>query len=730
MAKGHTVRCIIFIAISCVAVLLAACSGIGTPSSGAPTPSEPANGGGAVGGDYDSARTAVQSVLAEIAAIEGLPVDTAAQREAARARAAAARMRFDRAIADLRSATAGLAAGSQARAAADSYLRGITLADIPARLAAAESGAAEKWASGLDGPSRASVANPLPSAVFERFPRAQADGTVIPDSGRLGVRTEPVMHSAGKTVFSPQGAGVTDELPMRSLTVRSAHAVGKTIYPYRWDDSEWWGDWALQGRDGTPPLYGGSAEYDASEYPTQLSYTDGILEYSVQITPGGLVYKARGNAIFNDFQRRFDIGDTTHNTDWWYGYGPDGVPGTADDGTFDLRTLAASGNYNANQDRLAPAGANNGCLNARVPGATADCTNWNHDDVKLTFGSPSQPLNGVTAFYWRTRVPFPEGTSRDDPNIVAKLRGHDQHYPDDDLGSYELWISNYSGIDRGLEPGGGRAAPSHPGDDEERRLLEYAAYGLFTYTDMLHATRAPARQQAFHFGYDTFADRAGQRTTDIGAADTVEATFRGRTMAYQYLLYRDTRPGRNDIRGDIVLNARIGSGANTISGEITRVEKRVADGSWAAYEDVVRQNLGAVRDRLVLAGKSFKDQYTVGENSWEHYFDDDYSSYGAEIGADGSYEGGVYLQYWVEGRGWREKGWLFDSFSNGHLNGYNNNPDKEFDISIFGGTIYGPRDGNFENVETAGYWYLVGDSRDANKRWGGIVGSYGAVRTD
>lgn len=720
-------RYLILVATSCIVVALAACSGGGSPSGGGSAPGGPANGangGAGGGGGYDSARTEMQNVLAEIAAIEALPVDTAAQREAARARAAAARTRFNSALSDLRSAAAGLAAGSQARVAADSYLRGIALADFPSRLTAAERGAAEKWASGLDGPSRANVGNPSPSAIIERFPRAQADGSVIPDSRRLAVRIEPVMHSAGKTVFSPQGSGVTEELPLRSLTVRSVNAYGKTIYPYRWDDSEWWGDWAFQGRDGTPPLYGGSEEYDPSEYPTQLSYTDGILEYSVQITPGGLVYKARGNAIFNDFQRRFGLGDSARGVDWWYGQGPDGEAGTADDGTFDLRTLAASGNYNAGQAKLAPAGANNGCLNARVPGATADCTNWNHDDVRLTFGSPSEPLNGMAAFYWKTRVPFPEGTSRNDPYIVAKLRGHGLHNPDADLGSYELWISNYSGIDRGLDYFGGASDRS---DDEERRLLEYAAYGLFTYTDTLHATHAPARQQAFHFGYDTFADREGLRTTDIGADNVIEATFRGKTMAYQHLLYRASEPSRNDIRGDIALNARIGSGANTISGEITRLEKRIGDGSWAAYQRVMRQDLGA-RDRLVLAGKSYKDQYAViGGN---HYFRDDFSPYGAEIGADGSYEGGVYLQYWETDKGWREKSWDFDSYGNWEVGQYTNNPDTAFDISIFGGTIYGPRDGNFENVETAGYWYLAGDARESNRRWGSIVGSYGAVRTE
>ncbi len=663
----------ILIATSCVAVLLTACSGIGTPSSGAPTPSEPTNGGGAAGGDYDSARTAMQRVLAEITAIEGLAVDTAAQKQAARTRITAARTQYSEAIADLRTAVEGLAAGSQARAAADSYLRGIVLADVPGRLDDAELRAADTWAN-VEGPLAIAASGPPPNAVFERFPRAKDDGTAIPASDRLSIRTDAVMHSAGKTVFSADGTGVTEELPMRSLTIRSAGSPGKN------------GNWALQGRDHTP---------------TVLSNTDGVLNYSVQITSSGLVYKAGGTAIYYDFQRRFNVGDTA---DEWYGRGPDGVRGTADDGTND--------------------GVWDGCFT--ISGATADCTNWIHDDIEITFGRPSD-ANGLNAFFWRTRIPLPEGTSPNDPNIQKKVADHGLIPDPLDLGAYRLWISNFGGVDRGLEPSDGSR---HPGDDEDR-FLQYAAYGVFMYTDLFVSTRDTARQQGFHFGYDTFADREGLRTTDIEEGSTVEATFRGATMGVQSLqtagdvngdgdFDRDDRnnfrqqANQNEVRGDIVLKARIGSGANKISGEISNVEVLGDDGLWVTFGavmDAPGQRNG--RQRLVLTGKDFPERAGSGG------YPVDYAAYGATINADGSYEGAVYLQEKNTNNGeWGARGWEFDPY-------YSSYPSSN---SIFGGTIYGPRDGNFENIETAGYWFLQGDRR--RSAWGGIMGSFGAVRTD
>ena len=683
--KGRKVRKIIFVVTSCVAVSLAACSGVGTPAGGGPTTGEPTGGdgdGGTPSDSYNDAKKAVQSVLAEITEIEGLVVDTAAQKQAARVRIAAARMQYSEALAALRSAVEGLAAGSDDRAEAESYLRGVTLADIPGSLDAAEARAADVWAN-VQGPSAFNAAAQPRNAVFERFPRAKDDGTVIPASGRLSIPTKGVMYSAGKTVFSPDGTGTTDELPMRSLTIRSAGNPGIQ------------GNWRIQGNDGSPPVYSTTA------VAQNLGNTDGILNYSVQITAAGLVYKVGGNGIYYDFQRRFDHGP---DADWWYGLGPDGEAGTADDGS-------GTGKWD-------------GCFD-KVVGATADCTNWIHDDVKVTFGTPSD-ADGVNAFFWLTRIPLPPGTSQDDPNVVAKVADHGSVPDPLDLGAYSLWISNYGGIERNREYSDGTRYP----DDDEDRFLQYAAYGVLMYTDLFVSSRNTARQQGFHFGYDTFADQEGLKTTDIAADNVVEATFRGATLGIQALQTAGDVNGdgqfnnadrnnfsqtanRNEIRGDIVLNARIGSGANKISGEITNLEVLGDDGLWVTFvAALTAQGQRDGQQRMILTGDGLPERAGAGG------YPDDYSAYAADIKADGSYEGAVYLQQKNAQGEWGTRGWDFDPW-------YTSYPSSN---SIFGGTIYGPRDGNFENIETAGYWFLQGDRR--RSAWGGIMGSFGAVRTD
>ena len=644
------------IAASCVVLALGACSGGGTPVGGGPTTGEPTDGGPTDGGgtpldSYNDAKKAVQSVLAEITEIEGLNVDTTAQKQAARVRIAAARMQYSEALAALRSAVEGFAAGSDDRAKAESYLRGVTLADIPGSLDAAALRAADVWAKveggGVPGFASFTAADPTYVADFTRYPRAEDDGTAIPasDSRRLSIPTDGVMHSAGKHVFSADGTGTTDELPMRSYTIRAAGRHG------------YQGTWAPQG--------------------THDSNFAGALIYSAEITPTGLVYKAGGLAAYYDFLRRFNF---EPNGGAWWRHPPD----------------------------------DNDC----VP-STPACHNWVHDDIRIAFGEPSYP-DDVNAFFWQTRIPLPPGTSQDEPGFVDLLKANSQIIVPGqrlDLGVYKLWISNYGGVDRGHEYADGTP---HPIDDVDR-FLKYAAYGVFTYTDLIVHSRTTARLQGFHFGYDTFADKDNLKTTDIASDDVVEATFRGSAFGVQSthvnsdINLRRRPTSLNRIRGDITLNARIGSGANKISGEITRVEALGGDGVWVQFDSV----LGAVgpanarTQRLVLTGKNFPAREGSGG------FPSDYSAYAADIAADGSYEGGVYLQEkdnsgeWIARRG---------NFNSHHSTAV---PDK---YSIFGGTIYGPRDGDFENVETAGYWYLHGDSRV--NAWGGIIGGFGAARTD
>ena len=605
-------------------------------------------------------------VRAEINAIEtaARSATTTADVSAVRTRVNAARTAYADAVASVQRLIDAAEPGSEARTMATNVLAVINafrpgdLDRLAAALAAAERGAADTRAGGSAGPSPIKNEPAPVTAMFERFPRANDDGSAIPDADRLSVRTTPVMHSAGKAVLSPQGTGATDELPARSITLRT---TGEEFER---------GDWQIQSRDRTPGT---------------TSDTDGVLEYSVQITPDSLIYKARGSAVYYDFQRRFDVGDSV---DAWFGFGPDGEAGTDDDGAWSK--------------------------GADTP------VNWIHDDVKLTFGT-STIHDGLNAHYWNTRIPFPEGTTATTPNVLEKLGGAGVAPSNADLGYHELWISNFSGVD-------------------SSSYLEFAVYGLFSYTDEFSApagTKSPARMQALHFGYDTFADDANLRTTDIGASDTVEATFRGETMAYQYLtrtvgdLSRQpviSRPARNEVRGDLTMHARIGTGANTISGEVTNFRTR-RSGSW-----VTAQELWGDNQRLVLASKTYAadaDVTVSAPTSSEPsrtvtYWPEDFSAHGTGIAADGSYEGGVYMQnaYGPGESGYETgdpAGWILET---GDWDPYNQSGGR----SIFSGTIYGPRDSNFANIETAGYWYLMADptARDI----GGIVGSFGAVRTE
>ena len=650
------------IAASCIALALGACSGAGSPPSADPGDG-PATGEPTGGGTQDaleSARAAVAAVSAEIEAIEGLPLArTDAEIAARNARVAAAREQYDSAIALVRRAVEAAEEGSAAHSDAAALLRGFTSARAGyfARLDAALTG----WASVL-GP-QLSDAVPVGTAVFKRFPRGEADGSAIPESDRLSIRTDAVVHSVGKTVISRSGGGLVEELPVRSLTLRTAGAAGTR------------GQWVLQGRDGTPDTLGN---------------TDGVLNYSAEFTADGLVWKIGGNAIYYDFQRRFDMGEDIND---WFGRGPDGERGTADDGP-------GSGKWD-------------GCW-PNMPGATADCTNWIHDDIMLTFGRPSQAPNGVNAFYWSTRIPFPEGVAPTDQNLKAAILPNDSYPDDNDLGIYELWMSNYAGVDRVLEYTDGRP---YPDDDSGPRYLDYAAYGLFTYTDLLVSSQGPGRMQAFHFGYDAFADEDDLRTTDIAEGSAVSAAFTGETIAYMYQYTNSNTPVRVDMRGDITLNARIGAGANTIYGEITRLQKRSGN-AWEAFPQVLKPvfnpEADAIGDRLVLAGKDYA-------HDGSGVYPARYSAHPATINADGSYEGGVFLQYYNNDNGWMEKSWDFNSYEGG-VDG-DSNP---YNDSIFGGAFYGPRDGDLSDIETAGYWYLAPDHRPT--RWGGIVGSFGAER--
>ena len=477
---------------------------------------------------------------------------------------------------------------------------------------------------------------PAGMSAIKRYPRAASDGTALPEADRLKIATAAVPYSAGKRVIAADRTG-SDELPLRDLTLR----IGTTTA----------GDVKIQGRDGTETTY---------------TETDGAPVSSINLGSGRIVYKFGGAGVaFHDTQRRFDIGSTK---DAWKDLGADLRTGTTDDGN---------------------------CWQSDL----AQCSAWNSDDLEITWqaglsGSRNSP-NGEPVYYWSSRVPFPQGQSPSQPNLLSTFQNGRNDW---DLGLYQLWVTNHGGYDRNLEPAAGKGQRSRA--DDVARYLSYAAYGVFVHTDTLTDYLLPSRVQAFHFGYDAFEDKEDKKTTDL--ATPIVVRFDGRTMGFMYQTFNNPNPLRVDIRGDVVLNARIGSGANTIYGQVTSLEKLSPEGRWVRFERAVNIKDDTDRaDRLVFASDSF------GLNGQDFTA----AAAGAPIGADGSYKGAVYLQYWDSTDSvWKPKTWDF-------------NPSHSSNSSEFGGTLYGPRD----DLETAGYWYLEGDAR--RERWGGIVASFGAVGT-
>ena len=488
------------------------------------------------------------------------------------------------------------------------------------------------------------------------------DGTGDAGSGRLSIQRAAVPYSDGKRVISVDSSGSTDELPLRQVTVR----IGTTEA----------GDVKIQGQDGTGETY---------------SNTDGVPVSSIQMDGNRIVYKFGGEGVaFHDNQRRFDIGSSI---DAWQNLGADLLPNTADDEYCWQKDLAK-------------------------------CSAWNTYDLSVTWtGAPGSDPDGDRAYYWSSRVPLRAGQDAGHANLLAYFS---KGRPVWDLGLYELWVTNSGGTDRGLEYASGRRYE----DDDAERFLSYAAYGMFVHTDTLaklETSALPSRMQGFHFGYDTFEDVEGKRTTDISSP--VNLTFHGKTMALMYQHFDNNNPLRVDLRADIILNARIGSGANTISGEFQNFEKLAPEGVWVRWDEAIRIRQTGENDpdkhgRLVLASRDYKSASGI----WAQ----DYSGHGATINADGSYEGGIFYQYWT-GSVWRTHSWQFDSSASwtewcaDPANGCYDDYPTTFDASpaTFSGTLYGPRD-DLGELETAGYWYLPGDTRKS--RWGGIVGSYGAVQ--
>ncbi len=549
-----------------------------------------------------------------------------------------------------------------------------------ARAEAAETQRDEERARADTYDPRVSLADALLPREERNVPRGDAQSitrtprTDIGETGwaKLDIETDPVPFAAGKRVAGA-GAGLVarDELPLRAITLRAA---GRhfTVQQSRTE-----GRTRIHGDDGTPTAY---------------SNTDGEVESSLQLSADGATLKFGGvGVVYYDMQRQFNYfdnaDDTTANEAPWWRYGPDGKLGDASAAAGDTMTAShardlgleeASGMLTADQATALQgyvADNSGACWQEDL----SLCGDWAHDDLTITFGTPSQSPHGEAAWYWKVRAPFTQlqrDTGLPDENNDGRPR---------DLGTYELWLSHYGGVDdKGTDTE----------DDDTHRYLEYAAYGLFTFLDGVVQTPSFLRQHAFAFGYDAFQDADNLKTTDL--TSSIAATFTGHTMARQLItdgsITHVVITGADVLRGDVTLNACIGgtgctgtgipTAANRISGLISGLEELRYDGVWVA---VTNDNIPMVE---------------------------------GDIAADGSFTGALDYPRQDANDPSTRNTWHYESGVPG-----------EGGASRYGGNLYGPRDG----LEAAGWWYVQPDPRiatDPGVNIGGIIGSFGAKCTD
>ena len=364
-------------------------------------------------------------------------------------------------------------------------------------------------------------------------------------------------------------------------------------------------------------------------------------------------------------------------------------------------------------------------------------TGQNAWDLELTFGDPHvtpvargggsvSDWMGNGAFHWKSIVPA-DPRQRETAGVYYHSDSFTQPDGFEDLGTYEVWLSNYLGVlNEGLEPEDGSGEVRCPDGtmgtscpfDDTHHYLKYAAYGLFVYTvdtETFNARTYNASQtgrvQPLYFGYSAFANETGKKTTDIGTAIT-DAKFTGQTLAYAFMGanhfinennipngYLD-RPSRL-LRGDATLTVSIPkSGTGTIEGDLKNFE-RWTGSHWQPMTSgfKVRLNRANISDTGTFSG-----------------------------GASASGNEGINLQ----GRAGTgpvsgapvdfPSPFDYESFSgsgdqyhqSGGLNGTGGN---------YKGSFYGPRDDSAD-LEVAGSWYIA-KQNEGFRTWG-VFGSFAA----
>ena len=330
---------------------------------------------------------------------------------------------------------------------------------------------------------------------------------------------------------------------------------------------------------------------------------------------------------------------------------------------------------------------NDGTVNAAdgIPGQNG----W---DLTITFDEPqtvSVPgftgisgsgsnWRGNNAFYWKSLVPADESQKSGGANYQADA--FNQPSGRENLGTYEVWLSNGIGVNGGSEPAapgsawvicpdGGTRWISCP--DDVHRYLNYAAYGLFVYSadtrtflDASNFNGQRGRINTIHFGYSAFANEDGQRIADIDEAIT-DGTFTGYTLAYEVKGSQQNLPIESKLlRGDVTLTVNIpkGSGAGSLQGTMNNFQQ------WNEESEI---------------WTTYVENFAISLSS-------------AAIGDSGTFRGTTQAT-----------------------------PSTGFNASgagVYKGGFYGPR-ADVNELEIAGSW-TVGSGRDSGNR--DLYGSFGA----
>ena len=304
-------------------------------------------------------------------------------------------------------------------------------------------------------------------------------------------------------------------------------------------------------------------------------------------------------------------------------------------------------------------------------GGSEFCNDATVANIEISFGEPqASPYDERGTNYWLVQVPSPRLEADTSPDFsVGSQAGQSDRIAGQDLGTYELFLSNYAGA-----------------EDDAHRYLSYAAYGLFKYNG---ASRL-GRFSTFHYGVDSFGT-GSPLPTDADGSFT--GTFKGRTRGFIVT----SRAPRNrsgwgnietlyHLRGDLEMTAKIGvtaDGNNRVGGKISNLQFAYGNvpGLWTQSGNAgIPHGIGGWEVRLLETHILENGSYSGIANPCR----------GSDPATCPS--GGLGL------------------FS-GH----------------YEGAFYGPAGAG---METAGTWWLPVNNADGGETVDGLVGSFGAVCTE